>query len=485
MKKKIEVKKSWTLYMNRTKGYTPEGTGEKNYSIATKKENLLLRTMLTTQNPITRRFPMIDSEDSRLKAFRQMKEEIRGSQQHLIVGIDIAKEKHHAFFGTPTGKTLWKRLVFENKFEGFEKLHIRLDALKVQHDLDKVVFGLEPTASYHKPLAEHLIKCGYLVVLVAGESIKNNRKLLFGRWDSNDTKDSANVADLISQGKCLFYEYPAMALRDLRSLLSLKRRLKRQEHGVRVRIRNNLIAQHFPELDAYFKVAEKQVLAIVRWCLNPSVIAGMEYEKFAALVAPQLRTVAQRGRIETIWRLAVESIGCDAGDALDFEGEMLVRGLTQTREAIAATDDKIEEICVQFPEYNYLLTIPGFGPGISSAVLAAIGNPIRFDNGKQVIKMSGLDLSANRSGESSERAVPVISKKGKAGLRYALYQAALIASSRNQHFVAYFTEKLRGREKERGIKTKMRVKLAAKMLLIAWTLMKKKEPFDPAYLIKE
>jgi hypothetical protein len=28
----------------------------------------------------------------------------------------------------------------------------------------------------------------------------------------------------------------------------------------------------------------------------------------------------------------------------------------------------------------------------------------------------------------------------------------------------------------------MRVKLAAKLLLVAWTLMKKKEKFDPAYL---
>jgi len=28
----------------------------------------------------------------------------------------------------------------------------------------------------------------------------------------------------------------------------------------------------------------------------------------------------------------------------------------------------------------------------------------------------------------------------------------------------------------------MKVKLAAKMLIIAWTLMKKKEPFDPEYL---
>ena len=39
-----------------------------------------------------------------------------------------------------------------------------------------------------------------------------------------------------------------------------------------------------------------------------------------------------------------------------------------------------------------------------------------------------------------------------------------------------------GRERERGIKTKMRVKLAAKMLKIAWTLMRKEEVFDPEYL---
>jgi hypothetical protein len=42
---------------------------------------------------------------------------------------------------------------------------------------------------------------------------------------------------------------------------------------------------------------------------------------------------------------------------------------------------------------------------------------------------------------------------------------------------------LRGRKRERGIKTKMKVKLAAKMLKIAWTLMKKNQGFDPDYLI--
>jgi hypothetical protein len=41
---------------------------------------------------------------------------------------------------------------------------------------------------------------------------------------------------------------------------------------------------------------------------------------------------------------------------------------------------------------------------------------------------------------------------------------------------------LKGREKEKGIKTKLRVKIAAKLLRIAWTLMKKKEAFDPSCL---
>jgi uncharacterized membrane protein YhiD involved in acid resistance len=38
------------------------------------------------------------------------------------------------------------------------------------------------------------------------------------------------------------------------------------------------------------------------------------------------------------------------------------------------------------------------------------------------------------------------------------------------------------RQRETGIRTKMLVKIAAKMLIIAWTLMKRKEPFNPAYI---
>jgi transposase len=137
---------------------------------------------------------------------------------------------------------------------------------------------------------------------------------------------------------------------------------------------------------------------------------------------------------------------------------------------------------MEFSEYSRLLTIPGFGPYVAARVLASISDPWRFDSGNQLLKTAGYDLGAERSGKKSDKAVPVISKRGNSELRYALYQAAHVASTRNPHFIRYFTRMLQGRQREPGIQTKMRVKLAAKMLKIAWTLMKKDEVFDPSHL---
>jgi transposase len=425
---------------------------------------------------------MNETDAIRVEEFRQFKKEIRGSREYLVVGIDVAKERHHAFFGTAMGKTILRRLVFENNLEGFCKLLEQSEALRVQEQLSKVAYGLEPTGDYHKPLGEHLIKCGKLVVLVSGVALKRNRELLDGRWDKHDVKDAANVADLMVQGKCLFYECPDSPLRDLRVLLSLKRRLRRQEHGYRVRIRNHLVAQYFPELDRVWGHSESESLAIVRWCLDPSVVAGLDLDEFVRRVSARDRGVRQRARLEGIWNLAVDSVGCEVPEAVSVECKLMVEGLKRLREEIGEVLVEIERICLPFPEYSCLLSIPGFGPEISAQVLGAIGDPYRFRNAREVLKMAGLDLSADRSGKTAETARPVISKKGKAHLRYMLYQAALIASIRNRYFMNYYTATLVGRQQERGIKTKMRVKLAAKLLVIAWTLMKKKESFDPGHL---
>jgi transposase len=427
---------------------------------------------------------MKDSNLTRLEEFRQLKKEVRGSETHLIVGIDVAKEKHHAYFGTATGRSLLRRLIFDNSREGFETLLHRARAIMAQEGLTKAVFGVEPTADYHKPLGEFLINNGHTLVLVSNGAVKQNRELLDGRWDKNDTKDCANAADLISQGKFLYYDLPEMETRELRHLSSLKRKLKAQEHSLRMRIRNHLVTQFFPELDKYYGHREGENLAIVKWCLNPSQIASMEFEKFFQMVTTRNMGEGQRQRLQSIQEAARNSIGCEVGGSIAFEAKMLVDHLIRVREMITETDSRIAAVCRQLPGHKSVNSIPGFGPVITAEVMTALGDPHRFTSSKQVLKLAGLDLSASRSGKSSEKASAKISKKGKAALRYALYQSALIATTRNKYFIEYFSKLIAGREREQGIKTKMRVKVAAKMLVIAWTLWKKEEVFQGKYLLQ-
>jgi len=368
------------------------------------------------------------NEISRIKEFRQIRKEVRGSDKHLLVGVDVGKETHYAFYGTATGKTLKRRLVFKNDFSGVEMLMDVANGLAKDNSLEKIVYGMEPTANYHKPLAEYLIKCGCNVVQVSGVAIAKNRELLDGRWDKHDSKDSANAADLISQGKCQYYDYPPMEIRDLRELFSLKRMLKKQEHRMKLRIRNNLIAQYFPEFDKQFAKGCSESLAIVKWCIRPKDINLMEHEEFEGLIAPRVRTRAQADRIKSIWLDANESIGCEAGEALQFGARLMVEDLQNIRASIKAVDKQVAKICTNFPEYHHLLSIPGFGPDISSKVLGAIGNPFRFDNGKQVLKLVGFDLNAKRSGKPSSRAIARISKRGNAHLRFALSMGTPISS---------------------------------------------------------
>ena len=104
---------------------------------------------------------------------------------------------------------------------------------------------------------------------------------------------------------------PSAELRGLRGLLLLKRRLKKQEQGYRVRIRNHLIAQYFPEMDSHYGRSETEGLGIVRWCFPPSQITELDVEPFIQRVTSRRIRMDQRRRLEGVWEKAGESIGCD------------------------------------------------------------------------------------------------------------------------------------------------------------------------------
>jgi hypothetical protein len=62
-------------------------------------------------------------------------------------------------------------------------------------------------------------------------------------------------------------------------------------------------------------------------------------------------------KVGAIWRAAVDSIDCTMGEAASFEGQVMVYSLKQLRQIIKSSEDKLEDACLEFPEYTYLLSI--------------------------------------------------------------------------------------------------------------------------------
>jgi len=151
---------------------------------------------------------------------------------------------------------------------------------------------------------------------------------------------------------------------------------------------------------------------------------------------------------------------------------MLVTRLIEIRESITEVDSKIAELSRQQPGYKSIVSIPGIGPAIAAVILASLGDPARFSNTKQVLKLAGLDLSASRSGKNAANITAKLSKKGKAELRYALYQAAVIATSRNAYLSNTFPADYRP-ERDKASRQRCALKWTAKMLIISWTLVEK------------
>ncbi len=426
----------------------------------------------------------MSNEVERQKLFRALREKIRGSSEYLVVGIDVGKDKHHAFYGTANGKTLRKRFVFHNRRCDFEGLRALARDLAKQHQVPRTVYGLEPTGVYHKPLLEYLVRQGEQVVIVSNVAVARNRELLDGRWDKNDLNDPANVADLVGQGRCLFVDDPDEGLRELRYLVRTRARLRKLEHAVRMRIRNHLVAQYFPELEmAYSKGGNDHVvLRVVKECFDPAEIAGLEFEAFWNRIAEPRWGKRQLVRVKTVWEGAKASVGCALDRAVRWEAPRLVGRLEAVREELGEVERRMDEAARRRPGYRSVMSVPGIGPAVAAMLLAAIGDPHRFEHPRQVLRLAGLDLCASKSGKASERVVPRISKQGKAMLRFALIQAARVAARAHEPIRAYFSKLLEGRQQERGIRLKRTVKLAAKLLVIAWTLMRREEMFDPGRL---
>jgi transposase len=354
-----------------------------------------------------------------------------------MVGVDVSKAKHHACLGTQISISR-RKLAFTHTREGIERFEQTLKQQLVTNACRHVLIAMEPSGIYWQALYDRLQGCGYGVCLVHCQAVRNNRKTMQEGTSKTDEKDAYSVFDLLRQGKFFLpvERDPELqaAYRLMPRAMALKKRISQLRHQLRAAIH-----LAFPELNPLVQdLTQPTALRFVQ--AHPTPASILRHGRTSFLEQWQPRQRCGQWRPETfhrIYDLATASIGLRDPSRIDeFElttlANDLVDALTQQQLWLA----KAIELLAHRADDQLLVQLPRIGQPTAAAILTAMGNMHAYHNGKQLVKLAGLDIRLFASG-SSIRKLPKISHIGSAYLRYWLYHSALRLVAHEPHFQAY------------------------------------------------
>jgi transposase len=389
--------------------------------------------------------PSLRDNAIRVKRFRELKATLRTNRERLLVGLDIAQAEHVGHLRHAHTRVVVPTLTIPNSTRGFAALWARIQQAQRATGCQEVVCGLEPTGTYHEAVARFLETQGADVVLVSSAVAYWNRRTQEGTWDKNDRQDAANCADLLEQGKVLFYSQPDGPLAELRRLVKVLRRARGELAACKARWRTTLR----PALGPMGEPLPNRLRVEL-----PAVLQAWEPG------APGRPAVA-KGRLPLGLATACADLGAQV-------------------EAVQARITAIEQACTpvaeRLPAYALLRTIPGVGPTVGAILLAEIGDITWYTKFSQLRKLAGLDIIRVQTGNFT--GPWRISKCGRGLLRWALYHAAMgvARTTAGRARLAALKAKRHG---DRFAGFKAIVELAAKVLRVVWGVWRSGTPYDP------
>jgi transposase len=389
--------------------------------------------------------PSLRDNAIRIKRFRELKATLRTNRTRLLVGLDIAQAEHVIQVRHAHTRIVLPTLTVPNTTRGFTQLWTRIQHAQRATGCREVVCGLEPTGTYHQAVAAFLEGQGATVVLVSSAIAYWNRRTQDGTWDKHDPKDAANCADLLEQGKVLFYSQPDGPLAELRCLVKCLRRARAELAACKARWRTTLR----PALGPMGEPLPNRLRAELPAVLQP-------WERAASG-----RPAVAKGRLPLGLAMACADLGAQ---------------VTAVQARIQAIEQALTPLAERLPAYALLRTIPGIGPTVAAILLAEIGDIAWFTQFSQLRKLAGLDIVRVQSGQYTGQAR--ISKCGRALLRWALYHAAM-GLARTVAGRARLAALKAKRQGDRFAGFKAIVELAAKVLRVVWGVWRSGCPYDP------
>lgn len=113
----------------------------------------------------------------------------------ILVGIDVAKDKHDCFIMNSDGEVLAKAFSFTNNKEGFNFLYEKI--CPVSNDSDNIKVGLEATGHYSYNLLGFLLDKGLPTFVINPLHTNLYRKSLSLRKTKTDKVDSRTIAMML------------------------------------------------------------------------------------------------------------------------------------------------------------------------------------------------------------------------------------------------------------------------------------------------
>ena len=354
----------------------------------------------------------------------------------IVVGIDVAKDKHDCFVMNSEGEVLFNPFVIQNNREGFDSLYEKI--CSVANDFTKVKVGLEATGHYSYNILGYLLDKGFPTYVINPLHTNLYRKSLSLRKTKTDKVDARTIAAmLLSDVNLKSYSNTLYHNEELKSLTRYRFDKVKERAKLKTSVAR-LVNILFPELE---KLVSTLHMASVYELLSqyPSAkqIASVHLTKLTNLLSTASKGRYGKERAEDIRIAAKNSIGSDM-PAKSLE-------LKHTIKLIRELDAEIEEIEfhieIIMDEINSpILTIPGISYRMGAMIIAEIGDFDNFNSPNKILAYAGLSPSTYQSGQLTS-SCSHMEKRGSRYLRYALFNATKFVCNWDNTFAEYLAKK--------------------------------------------
>lgn len=415
--------------------------------------------------------------------YKQNKKILQLTDKTLIVGVDIAKEKHVARAQDNRGIQFGKALYFENSFEGFQSLLHWQNELSSQHEKTNIIIGMEPTGHYWLPLAYWLMENQLKVVVVNPAHVKKSKELDDNSPTKNDVKDARVISRLIQDGRYSEPHLPEGVYADLREGMNMYDQLMKDLQAVQGRV-HQWIDRYFPEYTTVFANWEGQAsIQVLKMGLFPDEIIETDETQILAEIRKEVKRGVGLKKIRQLKEVARRSIGIQEGRAM---GKLKIKTLLEQyillHEKINEVWEMVEKLLDTIPGVKEMDDIKGIGKVTIAAFYAETGDLGKYSHPDQIVKLAGLNLKLATSGKWKGKTV--ITKRGRPKLRALLFKVILPLVAHNPAFKAlheYFTTR-----KENPLKKKQSlIALCCKLVRILFTVGKKQVAFSPERMLND